>query len=400
MNPSHALVALGAAFLISGLLARAGVRIGLPTIPLFVLAGIMLGPNTPGVELFSDPGELQLLAELGLVFLLFYLGLEFSFDELVGGGRKLALAGSAYLVLNVGGGFLFGLALGWGLPEALVLAGVTGISSSAIASKLLIELGRLGDREAPLIFGIILVEDLFLAFYLALLAPVIGGAEGAGETLLAMGTSFAFLLTLAGVARWGADLVAKLIDDHDDELLIISFTGLAVLSAGIAEQLGVSDAIGALMMGLIVGSSRIAERVKVFVHPLRDAFGAIFFFAFGLAISPAAIASVALPIALAVVMTVALNAGAGVIAARLHGLGREAAASIGMTVLARGEFALVLAAMAASAGLDPRLTAFVAGYVLVLAILGPLAASHSRKLAGMLPSARPRSRAGTAVRAQ
>ena len=134
-----------------------------------------------------------------------------------------------------------------------MLAGVTGISSSAIASKLLIELGRLGNREAPLIFGIILIEDLFLAFYLALLAPVIGGAEGAGETLIAMGTSFAFLLTLAAVARWGADWVANLIDDRDDELLIVSFTGLAVLSAGVAEHLGVSDAIGALMMGLIVG---------------------------------------------------------------------------------------------------------------------------------------------------
>jgi len=383
MNASNALVALGAAFLLSGLLARAGVRIGLPTIPLFVLAGMLLGPHTPGLELFSHEGELELLAELGLVFLLFYLGLEFSFGDLAAGGRRLALAGVAYLALNVGGGFAFGLALGWGVPEALVLAGVTGISSSAIASKLLIELGRLGNREAPLIFGIILVEDLFLAFYLALLAPVIGGAEGTSEALVAMGTSFAFLVGLAAVARWGSSQVARLVDDPDDELLIISFVGLAVLSAGLAKQLGVSDAIGALMIGLILGSTPSAERVKHFVMPLRDAFGAIFFFAFGLAISPSAIASVALPIAVAVVLTIVLNVLAGAIAARLHGYGREAAASIGLTVLARGEFALVLAAMAASAGLDPRISAFVAGYVLVLAVLGPLAAKHSRALVGI-----------------
>jgi len=381
MHASDALIALGAAFLISGLLARAGVRIGLPTIPLFVLAGIMLGPNTPGVELFSDPDQLQLLAELGLVFLLFYLGLEFSFDDLVGGGRKLALAGGAYLVLNIGGGFLFGLALGWGIPEALVLAGILGISSSAIASKLLIELGRLGNREAPLIFGIILVEDLFLAFYLALLAPVIGGAEGAGEALVAMGTSLAFLLALASVARWGSRWAEKLVDAPDDELLIICFVGLAVLTAGLAETLGVSDAIGALMIGLIIGSTPIADRVKTFVRPLRDAFGAIFFFAFGLAISPSAIASVAAPIAAAIALTIVLNVAAGMLAARIHDYGAEEAASIGFTVLARGEFALVLAAMAASAGLDPRLSAFVAGYVLVLAILAPPAASHSAKIA-------------------
>lgn len=386
MHSSNALLALGAAFAASALLARTGVRIGLPTIPLFVLAGILLGPHTPGIELFSNPDELRLLAELGLVFLLFYLGLEFSLEDLIDGGRRLALAGGAYLLLNVGGGFLFGLALGWGVAEALVLAGVMGISSSAIVSKLLIELGRLGSRETPLIFGIILVEDLFLAFYLALLAPVIGGAEGAGEVLLTTATSFGFLLALAAVARWGGPRIARLIDDPDDELLIIGFTGLAVLTAGLAAALGVSDAIGALMAGLILGATGVAGRVKDLVRPLRDAFGAIFFFAFGLAISPAALASVALPVIAAVLITVVLNLAAGAVAAKLHGFDGEAAASIGLTVLARGEFALVLAAMATAAGLDPRLGAFVAAYVLVLAILGPLMASHSRALAGFLAS--------------
>jgi CPA2 family monovalent cation:H+ antiporter-2 len=382
---ADALVALGGAFLLAGLLARAGARIGLPTIPLFMLAGVVLGPNTPGIELFSEAEDLKVLAALGLIFLLFYLGLEFDVEELTGGGQKLALAGGAYIVLNFGGGLLFGLALGWGFGEALVIAGVIGISSSAIVSKVLVELGRLRNRETPLLLGIIVVEDVFLAFYLALLQPVLGGASGTVAVATEFGTAFAFLLALAAVARWGGRYVAKLVDSHDDELLIVCFIGLAVLTAGVAEELGVSDAIGAFMVGLILGTSPVATRIKHFVHPLRDAFGALFFFAFGLSIAPAAVADVALPVIAAAVLTLVLNIAAGAYAARLHSYDREAAANIGFTVLARGEFALVLASLAAAAALDPRISAFVAGYVLILAVLGPLLASRSKSLAGLVP---------------
>ena len=265
MALADALVALGGSFLAAGLLARIGTRIGLPTIPLFMLAGIALGPHTPGIDLFSDPADLELLAALGLVFLLSYLGLEFSVDDLQAGGGRLALAGGAYL------------------------------------------------------------------------------------------------------------------------LLIVCFIGLAVLTAGAAEELGVSDAIGAFMIGLILGGTPAAERIKTLVHPLRDAFGALFFFAFGLSISPGAVAAVAGPVAVAAALTLVLNIAAGMLAARLYSFDRVAAANIGLTVLARGEFALVLAALAAAAGLDPRIGAFVAGYVLILAVIGPLLASRAPALAGLIP---------------
>jgi len=114
---AEALIALGGAFLAAGLIARAGARFGLPTIPLFMAAGVIFGPYTPGVALVENPDELKLVASLGLVFLLFYLGLEFSLDQLTSGGRRLLTAASAYLVLNVGGGLAFGFALGWGRPR-------------------------------------------------------------------------------------------------------------------------------------------------------------------------------------------------------------------------------------------------------------------------------------------
>jgi monovalent cation:H+ antiporter-2, CPA2 family len=374
------LLAMGGAFVAAALLARLGRRIGLPTIPLFMLAGILLGPHTPGVVLVRDPRELEMLSALGLVLLLFYLGLEFSLDDLRRGGRRLVATGGIYLLLNVGAGLGFGFALGWGAREALVLAGILGISSSAIVTKILIDLGRIGRPETRLILGIIVVEDLFLALYLAALQPVISGAHGVAETVLQAAKAFGFLLLLAAAARYGTRLIGRLIAVRDDELLIVSFLGAAVLVAGISEVLGVADAIGAFMVGLILAGTPSGPRIRELVHPLRDAFAAIFFLAFGLAIDPGDLLTVAVPVVAAVALTIAMNVAAGVAAARLNGYGRGPATDIATTLLARGEFALILAAMATSAGLDGRLSPFTAGYVLVLAVLGPIMAARADRL--------------------
>ena len=379
------LVAVGAAFLAAGILGRAGRRIGLPTIPFFMAAGVIFGPNTPGLALVEDPHDLELLGALGLILLLFHLGLEFSLNDLLAGGRRLLGIGAIYLVLNVGGGFLLGLTLGWGTEEALVIAGAVGISSSAIVTKLLIELRRLANPESRLILGIIVVEDIFLALYLALLQPILGEADGLLDAAQQFGVALAFLLTLGAVARWGAHLVARLVETPDDELLTVMFVGLAVLSAGVAEELGVSDAIGAFMAGLVLAESSVAHRIERLVLPLRDAFAAAFFFAFGLTIDPGDALEVAGPVAIAVVVSIALNLTAGVAAARLQGYGRGAAANIGLTILGRGEFSLILATLAAAAGLDDRIGPFVALYVLVLAVLGPVLAARSAAVAKVLP---------------
>jgi CPA2 family monovalent cation:H+ antiporter-2 len=382
---AEALVALGGAFLVCGVLARLGVPIGLPTIPLFMLAGVVLGPHTPGVDLVDDPAELELVARLGLVFLLFYLGLEFSVDQLIAGGGRLAAASAVYLVLNIGGGLGLGLALGWGPSEAFVIAGIVGISSSAIVTKLLIETRRLGNPETRVILGIIVIEDLFLAFYLALLQPVLAGASSPADAAVGIGTAFAFLLALALIARFGTRLVSRLIDTRDEEIVVVLALGLAISTAGIGERLGVSDAIGAFMIGLILSATPAVKRLRSLTHPLRDGFGAIFFFHFGLTIDLGDIVTVLPQIIVAVATTVLLTVTAGVVAARIFGFGRGPAANIGLTVLSRGEFSLVLASLALAAGLDTRIGSFAAGYVLVLAVLGPAAVSSSRHLARLLP---------------
>ena len=381
---AHELIVIGAALLLAALLARGGARIGLPTIPLFMAAGILVGPHTPGIVLFEAPGDIEMLAAFGLIFLMFYLGLEFSVDDLVSGGRKLVIASIVYLSLNIGGGIAFGFALGWGTREAFVIAGVIGISSSAIVTKVLVELRRLANPETRLILGIIVIEDLFLAVYLAALAPVLGQAESVGDALLLFGRAVAFLLALALVARFGGRFVTRLVKTDDDELLVVSFVGIALLTGGTAHALGVSDAIGGFMAGLILGATRMAKRVERLVLPLRDTFAAVFFFAFGLSIDPGDATSVVGPVLAAVVLSCALAMLAGGVAARLHRLDRLAATNIGLTVLARGEFALILVSLAA-AGLDRRLPPFVALYVLILAVASPVLAARSGTLHRLLP---------------
>ncbi|MCM1940653.1 cation:proton antiporter [Streptomyces sp. G3] len=387
MGHADTLLAMGGAFVAAAFLARLGGRIGLPTIPLFMLAGILLGPHTPGFVLVEDAHDFEMLSALGLVLLLFYLGLEFHLDDLRSGGKRLLTAGGVYLLLNVGAGLGFGFVLGWGVREALVLAGVLGISSSAIVTKILIDLGRIGRPETRLILGVIVVEDIFLALYLAALQPVVSGAHGVADTALQAGKAFGFLLVLAAAARYGTRIVGRLIDTRDSELLVISFLGAAVLVAGVSEVLGVADAIGAFMVGLILAGTPSGPRIRELVHPLRDAFAAIFFFAFGLAIDPGDLASVAGPVAAAAALTVVMNVVAGLCVARVYRYGSEPAAEIATTLVARGEFALILAAMAAGAGLDARLAPFIAGYVLVLAVLGPVVAGRAHLLAGALRAA-------------
>ena len=167
------LAVLGAALLLAGLFARVGRRLGLPTIPFFIVAGIVVGPQTPGVVSLENPHEIELLAMLGLVLLLYHLGIELSINELLGGGgRRLLWAGGSCIVLNFGAGLVLGWALGWGTREIFVIAGMIGTSSTAIVTKLILDLRRVANPETGMILGIIVVEDVCIAFYLALLQPI------------------------------------------------------------------------------------------------------------------------------------------------------------------------------------------------------------------------------------
>jgi monovalent cation:H+ antiporter-2, CPA2 family len=379
------LFVIGAALVLAGLFGRLGRTTGLPTIPFFIVAGIVVGPHTPGFVLMQDPDEIYLLAALGLVLLLFHLGLEFSIHDLLAGGQRLIWAGGSYIALNFGAGLALGWWFGWGTREMFVIAGMIGTSSTAIVTKLLMDLRRMSSPEAGMILGIIVVEDVFLAVYLALLQPILGQQEGTVEIATSIVTAFTVLIALFALARWGGRVVRPLVFAKDRELTTISVVGFGVCVAGLAHVAGASDAVGALMAGMVVAGTGVADQVERLVVPLRDTFAAIFFFWFGLTIAPTAMGEIAAPVALAVVVTITFNIAAGIVAARIYGFGREEAASAALMLVSRGEFELILASLAVAAGLDERVAIFAALYVLVLSILSPLASARSDLLARLLP---------------
>ena len=388
MDTGHDLLVLGVLFVIAYGLGRVGKVIGLPAIPIYMLVGLIASPHFHLFPLNFESGDVELVAVVGLIFLLFSLGLEFDQDEFFGNIRSLLLSGGTRIVINMGFGFLFGLWVGWGTREALIIAGMTATSSSAIVTKLLIELRRLTNRETPVILGITVVEDVFIAIYLAIVTVIIGHEKTVWAIVLQLTISFAFLVAMFALARWGGRVVSRLVGARDDELFTILFFGLAVAFGGIGELLGVSDAIGAFLIGLVLGATRFKARIEQFSLPLRDVFGAFFFLNFGLALDPSTFGEVLVPVIVAIIMTLVLNTAGGQLIALLNKLTPAEGFNVSAMLQNRGEFALILATLAAAAGLDTRVTPFAGLYVLIMAIIGPVLAVNSERAGAWLFSRR------------
>jgi len=378
------LVVLGVLLLIAYALGRAGKLIGLPSIPIYMIVGLLASTNTGWFPISFDSHNIQLIAIFGLILLLFNLGLEFDQDEFFSNAGRLIVSGGSYIAVNMGVGLVFGFMLGWGTREALIIAGMTATSSSAIVTKLLIELNRLANRETPMILGVTVVEDIFIAIYLAIVSVVLSGETDPLPVVIKLVVAFAFLVAMFAVARWGGAVVSKLMRTRDDELFTVLFFGLAVLFAGLGEILGVTDAIGAFLIGLIIGATRYRNRVEQFALPMRDVFGAFFFLNFGLGLNPSLFPSVLGPVAIAVGITITLNVIAGQFVAWLNKLGPQAGINTAVILQNRGEFALILATLSAGAGLDERLQPFAGLYVLIMAVLGPVLAANSERIGGVV----------------
>lgn len=373
------LLELGVLFVLAYLLGRLGKLIGLPAIPIYMVVGVLASPNTAAIPINVPTDQVELVATFGLIFLLFNLGLEFDQDEFFGNARALLISGGTRIVINMAVGIGFGFLLGWGPREALVIAGMTAVSSSAIITKLLIELRRLANRETPVILGIAVVEDIFIAVYLAVVTVIISGETDLGQVLLRIGVSFLFIVVMFTIARWGGRVVSRLVGTRDDELFTILFFGLAVAFGGIGELVGVSDAIGAFLIGLVLGATRFRARIEQLALPMRDVFAAFFFLNFGLALDVTQFGSVALPVAAAVVLTLVVNTAGGQLIAVLSRLTPAQGFNVSGMLQNRGEFVLILATLAAAHGLDPRLTPFAGLYVLIMAIIGPVLAVNSER---------------------
>ncbi|AHH96234.1 cation:proton antiporter [Kutzneria viridogrisea] len=366
------LVELGAVFFGLGILGRFAWRIGVSPIPLYLIGGLAFGQG--GLIPLQGIGDFtELAGEIGVVLLLLLLGLEYSAQELVTGLRRSWLAGLVDLALNATPGALVAVLLGWGPIGALAMAGVTYISSSGIVAKVLGDLGRLGNRETPVILAILVFEDLAMAVYLPILTAVLAGVTLLGG-LSAVGVSLLAITVVLVIALKFGRYVSAVVDSPDPEVFLLRVLGAALLVAGLASQLQVSAAVGAFLLGIAISGST-AENATKLLEPLRDLFAALFFVVFGLNTDPKSIPPVlGAAIGLALVTTLT-KVATGWFAASRVGVARMGRLRAGAALVARGEFSIVIAGLAVASGaVDGELAALATAYVLLMAVIGPVAA--------------------------
>lgn len=394
-----------AVFLVAlvGLLAN---RLRFSVIPFFIIIGMILGNkeypsfvadflayvNNPDITSWVDKvwafftfseskPFIDFMGRLGVLFLLFYLGLEFSVSRLLKSGKSIVTGGTLYVFLN----FVSGLLIGWlmNLPfkEMMVLCGLMTSSSTAIVAKVLTDLKRTANPETEVIMGMIMFDDLFIAMHISFLSGLIltGGTSFwsvLGTSLLALGFILAFLI----FGRKLVPSIDKILHDKSSELFILIIFSLLFVIAGFSEAIHVAEAIGALMAGLVFADSKYLKKIESMVLPYKDFFGAMFFFSFGLSIDIYSLGGAVGWGVLAAFVTVLGNIASGYFAAYFSKLKPRSSFDIGFTLSARGEFSIIMANIGKAGGLLPVLQSFVVVYVLLLSVISPLLTKESRNI--------------------
>jgi CPA2 family monovalent cation:H+ antiporter-2 len=361
----------GAVILGLGILGALALRVGISPIPLYLVAGLAFG--TGGILPLATSEEFTAVgAELGVILLLLTLGLEYNADELVTSLKGNARGGLIDLVLNAAPGAICALLLGWGPVAAVAMAGVTYATSSGITAKVLSDLGWIGNRETPVVLSLLVFEDLTMAVYLPVLTALLAGLGflgGAVTVAIALATVSVVLLVALRYGRF----IEAFVSSPNNEVLLLKVVGLALLVAGVAQQLQVSAAVGAFLVGIAL-SGELAEEARALLSPLRDLFAAVFFVFFGLQTDPSKIGPVVGLAALLALVSMITKLVTGALAARMAGVAKAGQARAGIALIPRGEFNIVIAGLAVAAGAHPDLGPLAAAYVLILAAFGPLAA--------------------------
>lgn len=386
----HLVLEVGLAVILLSLVGLLAAKLRFSVIPFYILIGMAVGPHAPHIGIldfrFIHSSELiEFMGRLGVLFLLFYLGLEFSVGRLIKSGKSIAVGGTIYIAINFTLGLAFAWLNGFPLEEVLLMAGITTISSSAIVAKVLVDLKRTANPETEMILGIIMFEDVFLAVYISILSGLVLSDSGSvGGVLLSASYALGFMLLFIIVGRKAAPLLDKLFNVRSNELFLLLVFGSLFLVAGFSETIHVAEAIGALLVGLVLAETTHQKRIEHLILPFKDFFGAMFFFSFGLSIDPFTLGDAVWLSLGAVAITLAGNFIAGLIAGRSAKLSHKASANIGLTIVSRGEFSIIMAGLGKAGGLMDILQPFAALYVLILAILGPLLTKESKAVFKLL----------------
>ena len=370
-HTTTAFLEIGGVALALAVLARVAGRFGFTAIPLYLLAGLAVGDGGL-LPLDVSRDFIRLVAEIGVLLLLLTLGLEYSTGELRAGLRTGSTDGVIDAVMNFTPGFATGLVLGWTVPAAVLLGGVTWVSSSGIIAKVLTDQGWVGNPETPTVLNLLVIEDLAMAGFLPVASALVLG-RAFGVTAVSIAVALVSVGVIMALAFRFGDRLSDLLHHGGDEQLLLAVFGLTLVTSGLAQRLQVSAAIGAFLVGLALAGP-VRERAGALVAPLRDLSAAMFFVFFSLEIDPSKLVHALAPAALLAGLAIATKAATGWIATRRAGLTPVAQLRASAALVARGEFSIVIANLGADSRDGARLRALAAGFVLLTALVGPLAA--------------------------
>lgn len=387
MASEVALFELGVLFAAVALVGGFASHLRQSVIPFYIATGIFLGPYVVGrlAPYALEATEfIELGAELGIVFLLFFLGLEFNLNRLLASRSRIGKAGTIDLVVNFGGGLLLGFVLFQALLPAFLVAGIVYISSSAIITKSLIDLGWIANDEAEPMLGTLVYEDLVIAVYLVVASALLLGGGDIGEAVQSIGLALGVILVLLAVVWFGTPFFKRVLDADSHEFVVLRAVGITVLTAGAALALGVSEAVAAFFIGMAFSSTDHVEQLERLLEPIRDLFAAVFFVWIGLVTDPLVFAGVLSLIVIAVMLTVPTKLVSGYLGGRMYDLTIRQSMRVGFGMTIRGEFSLIIATLALS-GAGTTLTetvaqtiyAFAVGYVLIMSIVGTMLMQYS-----------------------
>ncbi len=364
---SPVLLELGLIVLGLAVLGRLAKRWSMSSIPLYLLAGLAFG-HGGFAPLDLSRGFIELGAEIGVLLLLFMLGIEYTGDELRASLRYGVLAGIIDFALNFSTGLVAGLLLGWRPLAAVLLGGVTWVSSSGVIARVLGELQRFSHPETPTVLSVLVIEDIAMALYLPLVLVLLVGGDAERVTVSVSIAVAAVVAVLFLAIRYGHSL-SNFVEHQSDEIVLLTMFGIVLLVASLAQRLQVSSAIAAFLVGIAL-SGPTAEQSRRLLAPLRDLFAATFFFFFGLEIEPGSLLPVLKLAGLLAVVSAVTKVVTGYFATSRLGEDRRGRLRAGLALISRGEFSIVIAGMGAA--IEPELGALSAAYVLILAVVGPL----------------------------
>lgn len=323
-----------------------------PVVLGYILAGLLVGPYISITPTVADKENIETLAEIGVIFLLFSLGLEFSFKKLVRVGGSASITAFVEIVVIVLSGYFLGKALGWSTMDSVFLGGMLASSSTTIILRAFEELGVKTQQYARVVFGVLVVEDIVVILLMVLLSTMAVSNQFEGAQLLMTVSKLLFFLALwflAGIFLLPTFLkfARKLLDD---ETLLVLSIGLCLVMVVIATQVGFSAELGAFIMGSIFAETTSAEKIEHIFKPVKDLFGAVFFVSVGMLIDPETIWTYKWPVLWVTLLTLFGKFISTTIGALLSGQSLKQSVQVGMSMAQIGEFAFIVATLGLSLG--------------------------------------------------